>query len=194
MNTESFLLEQKEDKKMGMWFFIAAEVVIFASLFGVYLTLRSHTDGGPSPKEMLELKGVMVSTVLLLSSSFTIYIASHAAEGRQAGKTSVYLVLTLVLAGIFLFMEGKEFLHYYEKGYEMQNSSFLSAFYLLVGTHGAHVAAGFIWMSLLLIHLKTKGTAKQVQSKLAVFSLYWHFVDLVWVLIFTLVYLYGKVG
>ncbi|OIU70437.1 cytochrome c oxidase subunit 3 [Rossellomorea aquimaris] len=194
MNTESFLLEQKEDKKMGMWFFIAAEVVIFASLFGVYLTLRSHTDGGPSPKEMFELNGVMVSTVLLLSSSFTIYIASHAAEGRQASKTSVYLSLTLVLAGIFLFMEGKELLHYYEKGYEMQNSSFLSAFYLLVVTHGAHVAAGCIWMALLLIHLKMKGPGRQVQSKLAVFSLYWHFVDLVWVLIFTLVYLYGKVG
>ncbi|MBH9967267.1 cytochrome c oxidase subunit 3 [[Bacillus] enclensis] len=194
MNTESFLLEQKEDKKMGMWFFIAAEVVIFASLFGVYLTLRSHTDGGPSPNEMLELKGVMVSTVLLLSSSFTIYIASHASEAKQAGKASVFLLLTLVLAGAFLIMEGREFLHYYEKGYEMQNSSFLSAFYLLVGTHGAHVAAGCIWMALLLIHLKLKGQTEQLQSKIAVFSLYWHFVDLVWVLIFTLVYLYGKVG
>ncbi|MEG9298292.1 cytochrome c oxidase subunit 3 [Mangrovibacillus sp. Mu-81] len=194
MNNESFLLEQKEDKKLGMWFFIAAEIVIFASLFGVYLTLRSHTDGGPAPQEMLELKSVMVSTVLLLSSSFTIYISHQAIEGEKTGKTIVFLAMTMVLAGLFLFMEGREFLLYYEKGYEMQNSSFLSAFYLLVGTHGAHVAAGFIWMGLLLIHLKMNGAAKEMQAKLSVFSLYWHFVDLVWVLIFTLVYLYGKVG
>jgi heme/copper-type cytochrome/quinol oxidase subunit 3 len=194
MNNESFLLEQKEDKKLGMWFFIAAEVVIFASLFGVYLTLRSHTDGGPAPREMLELKSVMVSTVLLLSSSFTIYISHQTIEEEKKGKTIVFLAMTMVLAGLFLFMEGREFLLYYEKGYEMQNSSFLSAFYLLVGTHGAHVAAGFIWMGLLLIHLKMNGAAKEMQAKLSVFSLYWHFVDLVWVLIFTLVYLYGKVG
>jgi heme/copper-type cytochrome/quinol oxidase subunit 3 len=194
MNNESFLLEQKEDKKLGMWFFIAAEVVIFASLFGVYLTLRSHTDGGPAPKEIFELKSVMVSTILLLSSSFTIYISHQAIEGKKAGRTIVFLAMTMVLAGLFLFMEGREFLLYYEKGYEMQNSSFLSAFYLLVGTHGAHVAAGFIWMGLLLIHLKMNGAAKEMQAKLSVFSLYWHFVDLVWVLIFTLVYLYGKVG
>jgi heme/copper-type cytochrome/quinol oxidase subunit 3 len=194
MNTESFLLEQKEDKKLGMWFFIAAEVVIFASLFGVYLTLQSHTDGGPAPKEMFELNSVMVSTILLLSSSFTLYICHQASEGRKSGKTIVFLAMTMILAGLFLFMEGREFLLYYDKGYEMQNSSFLSAFYLLVGTHGAHVATGLIWMALLLIHFRRKGMNIETQSKLTVFSLYWHFVDLVWVLIFTLVYLYGKVG
>lgn len=194
MNPYTIQVEQEQDKKLAMWFFIAAEVVIFASLFGVYLTLKSHLSEGPSSEQMLELKSVLVSTVLLLSSSFTIYASLHASENGKEGPPFLLLFLTLLLGGAFLLMESREFIHYYEKGYELTTSPFLSSFYLLVGTHGLHVLAGVIWMTILLIHFRVKGICHETSSRLSVFSLYWHFVDLVWVLIFTLVYLYGKVG
>ncbi|WP_406687894.1 heme-copper oxidase subunit III [Rossellomorea vietnamensis] len=194
MSQHAFEIEQEQDKKLAMWFFIAAEVVIFASLFGVYLTLKSHLSDGPSSEEMLELKSVMVSTVLLLSSSFSIYACVSSSEKGKTKQTLLLLLLTLLLGGIFLIMEAREFFHYYEKGFELDTSPFLSSFYLLVGTHGMHVLAGVIWMGILLIHFGMKGVCRETSSRLSVFSLYWHFVDLVWVLIFTLVYLFGKVG
>ncbi|MGG4168902.1 cytochrome c oxidase subunit 3 [Rossellomorea vietnamensis] len=194
MNQHAFEIEQQQDKKLAMWFFIAAEVVIFASLFGVYLTLKSHLSDGPSSEEMLELKSVVISTVLLLSSSFTIYACVSSSERGNTRQTLLLLLLTLLLGGVFLIMEAREFFHYYEKGFELDTSPFLSSFYLLVGTHGMHVLAGVIWMGILLIHFGVKGVCRETSSRLSVFSLYWHFVDLVWVLIFTLVYLFGKVG
>ncbi|KPL58464.1 cytochrome c oxidase subunit 3 [Rossellomorea vietnamensis] len=194
MNQHTFEFEQEQDKKLAMWFFIAAEVVIFASLFGVFLTLKSHVSDGPSSEQMLELKSVMISTVLLLSSSFTIFACVRWSERGETRKTFLLLLLTLLLGGIFLVMESREFIHYYEKGFELDTSPFLSSFYLLVGTHGLHVLAGVIWMGILLIHFGVKGVCRETSSRLSVFSLYWHFVDLVWVLIFTLVYLFGKVG
>lgn len=194
MNQHAFEIEQQQDKKLAMWFFIAAEVVIFASLFGVYLTLKSHLSDGPSSEEMLELKSVVISTVLLLSSSFTIYGCVSSSEKGKTKQTLLLLLLTLLLGGVFLIMEAREFIHYYEKGFELDTSPFLSSFYLLVGTHGLHVLAGVIWMGILLIHFGVKGVCRETSSRLSVFSLYWHFVDLVWVLIFTLVYLFGKVG
>ncbi|PFG03462.1 cytochrome c oxidase subunit 3 [Bacillus sp. es.034] len=194
MNQHAFEIDQQQDKKLAMWFFIAAEVVIFASLFGVYLTLKSHLSDGPSSEEMLELKSVVISTVLLLSSSFTIYACVSSSEKGKTKQTLLLLLLTLLLGGIFLIMEAREFFHYHEKGFELDTSPFLSSFYLLVGTHGMHVLAGVIWMGILLIHFGVKGVCRETSSRLSVFSLYWHFVDLVWVLIFTLVYLFGKVG
>ena len=194
MSQHAFEIEQEQDKKLAMWFFIAAEVVIFASLFGVYLTLKSHLSDGPSSEEMLELKSVVISTVLLLSSSFTIYACVSSIEKGKTRQTLLLLLLTLLLGGVFLIMEAREFIHYYEKGFELDTSPFLSSFYLLVGTHGMHVLAGVIWMGILLIHVGVKGVCRETSSRLSVFSLYWHFVDLVWVLIFTLVYLFGKVG
>ncbi|WP_201713151.1 cytochrome c oxidase subunit 3 [Rossellomorea arthrocnemi] len=194
MNQHTFVTEQKQDKLLAMWFFIAAEVVIFASLFGVYLTLKSHISDGPSSEQMMELKSVMLSTVLLLSSSFTIYACVKSSEREKTKQTLLLLLVTLLLGGVFLMMESREFIHYYEKGYALDTSPFLSSFYLLVGTHGLHVLTGVLWMGILLIHLVLNGHCRENSSRLAVFSLYWHFVDLVWVLIFTLVYLYGKVG
>ncbi|MDX8344594.1 cytochrome c oxidase subunit 3 [Rossellomorea sp. YZS02] len=194
MTSHVFSMEQEEDKKLAMWFFIAAEVVIFASLFGVYLTLKSHISEGPSSAQMLELKSVTLSTVLLLSSSFTIYSCLQASDSGKMGKTFLLLLLTFLLGGSFLLMESREFIHYYEQGFEVDSSPFLSSFYLLVGTHGLHVFAGVVWIGILLIHFRMKGICRETTSRLSVFSLYWHFVDLVWVLIFTLVYLYGKVG
>jgi heme/copper-type cytochrome/quinol oxidase subunit 3 len=194
MNQHTFEIEQEQDKKLAMWFFIAAEVVIFSSLFGVYLTLKSHLSDGPSSEELLELKSVMLSTVLLLSSSFTIYTSVKSSENGKTRQTLLLLLVTLLLGGAFLMMESREFIHYYEKGYALDTSPFLSSFYLLVGTHGLHVLTGVLWMGILLIHFVVKGVCKDTSPKLSVFSLYWHFVDIVWVLIFTLVYLYGKVG
>ncbi|PFA62843.1 cytochrome o ubiquinol oxidase subunit III [Bacillus sp. AFS015802] len=194
MNQHTFEFEQEQDKKLAMWFFIAAEVVIFASLFGVFLTLRSHVSDGPSSEQMLEVKSVVLSTVLLLSSSFTIYACVHTLERGKTRLTLLLLLMTFLLGGAFLMMESREFLHYYEKGYTLDISPFVSSFYLLVGTHGLHVLAGVIWMGILMIHVALKGVSRENASRLSVFSLYWHFVDLVWVLIFTLVYLYGKVG
>ncbi|RLQ96728.1 cytochrome c oxidase subunit 3 [Falsibacillus albus] len=186
--------EKAKDKLLGMWFLIAAEVVMFGGLFGVYLTLKSHIGDGPPSEALFEIKEVAKSTFVLLSSSFTCALAFHHLKTGQKDKVILLLSITLLLGMIFLGLEIKEFLNYVKKGYRITSSPFLSSFYLLVGTHGSHVLAGCIWMVVLLSHLIKKGLNAYTGSKVHVFSLYWHFVDVVWVFIFTVVYLFGKVG
>ncbi|WP_433744619.1 cytochrome c oxidase subunit 3 [Falsibacillus pallidus] len=186
--------EKAKDKVLAMWFFISAEVVIFGGLFGVYLTLKSHTGSGPSPEGLFELKETAVSTIVLLSSSFTCAMAGYFLQAKNKKNMIFMLLLTLLLGMGFLGLEIKEFLTYVEKGYRITDSSFLASFYLLTGTHGSHVLAGCIWMLLLLFHMVREGLNEDTSLKIKVFSLYWHFVDVVWVFIFTVVYLFGKLS
>lgn len=186
--TESFIQGQSK-KKLAMYFFIYAEIIMFASLFAVYFVMKSHQLNGPSPKELLDVKKIILPTIFLLLSSLTCYLAVQAVKAEETVKTLVYLGGTLLLALGFLGFEVNEFVSNVMDGNTLTKSPYVSSYYLLVGMHGSHVFFGSLWMGLLLFHIKQKKTSWHNKHRLESFSIYWHFVDTVWIFIFILVYL-----
>lgn len=178
---------------LGFWIFLGAEVALFATLFATYLVLFQRTGSGPTASELFEVKDVLIETLLLLTSSFTCGLAIfEMRRGRLAGLLA-WLLVTLLLGAGFIAFEIREFIHYVHEGATMQTSAFLSSFFVLVGTHGAHVSLGIGWMILIIIQLLQRGFTPKTARKVFIVSLYWHFLDVVWIFIFTLVYLLGMV-
>lgn len=183
-----------KNKVLGFWLFLGAETVLFACLFGTYLALRTQTMGGPTGNDLFDLTLVAWATAFLLTSSLTSVIAMHYMNLRKQGHMLFWLIVTVLLGLAFLILEIYEFVHYVHEGHTFMSSAFGSSFYALVGTHGAHVTFGIIWITTLMIQVGRLGITTETAPKLFVSSLYWHFIDVVWVFIFTLVYLLGKVG
>jgi cytochrome c oxidase subunit 3 len=183
-----------KNKVLGFWLFLGAETVLFACLFGTYLALRTQSLDGPTGQELFDLKLVALATALLLTSSLTSVLAMIKMNQRSMRGLMAWMITTLLLGLGFLILEIYEFYHYIHEGHTFMSSAFGSSFYALVGTHGAHVTFGIIWISTLLIQVAKRGINTETAPKLFVSSLYWHFIDVVWVFIFTLVYLLGKVG
>jgi len=183
-----------KNKVLGFWLFLGAETVLFACLFGTYLALRHQTMGGPTGQELFDLKLVALATGILLTSSLTSVLAMHAMNRLKKKTMQFWLGVTVLLGLAFLVLEIYEFIHYVHEGHTFTSSAFGSSFYALVGTHGAHVTFGIFWISTLMIQAAKRGITTEMAPKLFVSSLYWHFIDVVWVFIFTLVYLLGKVG
>nr|WP_275899514.1 cytochrome c oxidase subunit 3 [Bacillus piscicola] len=177
-----------------MWMFVGAETILFLCFFATYLVSSVSTLDGPVPKELLELKSILLPTFLLLSSSWTFYRAEKHFKNDGVRGTMVWLGITLLCALLFLGFEAHEFTSYIGKGYTITTSPFLAAFYVLVGTHGAHVLFGSVWMMLILWHCFRKKTKWTNWKKLQAFAIYWHFVDTVWVFIFIIVYVLGSQG
>ncbi|NNV06305.1 cytochrome aa3 quinol oxidase subunit III [Geobacillus sp. C56-T2] len=178
---------------LGFWIFLGAEVALFATLFATYLVLFQRTGSGPTAGELFEVKDVLIETLLLLTSSFTCGLAIfEMRRGRMSGLIA-WLLVTLLLGVGFITVEIREFIHYVHQGATMQTSAFLSSFFVLVGTHGAHVSLGIAWMVLIIIQLLQRGLTAKTARKVFIVSLYWHFLDVVWIFIFTLVYLLGMV-
>ncbi|BBW98014.1 cytochrome aa3 quinol oxidase subunit III [Geobacillus sp. FSL W8-0032] len=178
---------------LGFWIFLGAEVALFATLFATYLVLFQRTGSGPTAGELFEVKDVLIETLLLLTSSFTCGLAIfEMRRGRMSGLIA-WLLVTLLLGAGFITFELREFIHYVHEGATMQTSAFLSSFFVLVGTHGAHVSLGIAWMILIIIQLLQRGLTAKTARKVFIVSLYWHFLDVVWIFIFTLVYLLGMV-
>ncbi|MGJ3222328.1 cytochrome aa3 quinol oxidase subunit III [Geobacillus thermoleovorans] len=178
---------------LGFWIFLGAEVALFATLFATYLVLFQRTGSGPTAGELFEVKDVLIETLLLLTSSFTCGLAIfEMRRGRMSGLIA-WLLVTLLLGVGFITVEIREFIHYVHEGATMQTSAFLSSFFVLVGTHGAHVSVGIGWMILIIIQLLQRGFTPKTARKVFIVSLYWHFLDVVWIFIFTLVYLLGMV-
>ncbi|KMM38800.1 cytochrome c oxidase subunit 3 [Guptibacillus hwajinpoensis] len=193
-NPERATLEGK-NKFLGFWFFLGGETVLFASLFGVYLGLRNATNGGVTASEMFELPLVFIATMLLLTSSLTSVFATMALKTNQFKRMIGWFVVTGLLGLAFLGLEIYEFTHYvHEYEHTIRSSAWGSAFYTLVGTHGAHVFVGISWLTLLIIRNLKRGMDLYTAPKFYLFALYWHFIDVVWIFIFTVVYLMGKVG
>lgn len=190
---ETSTLEGK-NKVLGVWLFIAAETILFACLFGTYLALRSQTMGGPTTQELFDLNLIAVSTAILLTSSLTSVLAVGQMHKLNKKGTIFWFAVTVLLGLAFLVIEIYEFVHYVSLGHTFTGSAFGSAFYTLVGTHGAHVTFGIVWISTLIYQTYKKGLTTEMGPKLYVASLYWHFIDVIWVFVFTLVYLLGKVG
>lgn len=178
---------------IGFWIFLAAEIALFATLFATYAVLFGRTADAPSPGELFQPGIVLVMTFLLLTSSFTCGVAIHnMREGTVKGLIT-WLIITIVLGLAFLGFEIYEFVHYSHEGATMQSSSYWSAFYVLAGTHGVHVTLGIGWVILLLIQLAQRGLTAVTSQKVFIVSLYWHFLDVIWIFIFTSVYLIGMV-
>ena len=175
----------------GFWIFILSDMVMFSALFAAHAVLRGNTAGGPSGVELFDLRNVFIETMCLLVSSYTCGLGALSAERRQPARFLVFAVLTFVLGAAFLFIEATEFARMVEIGAGPSRSGFLSAFFTLVGMHGAHVASGLIALVYLVAQMITKGLQAAVLRRLLCWSLFWHALDIVWVGVFTLVYLMG---
>ncbi|WP_217585709.1 cytochrome (ubi)quinol oxidase subunit III [Lentibacillus saliphilus] len=191
---EKATLEGK-NKFLGLWFFLGGETVLFASLFGTYIALRNSTAGGPTSQEMFGLELVFIMTILLLTSSLTSVYAMYHMKNQDFKKMQLWLGVTGLLGLSFLGLEIYEFAHYItDYGFTFRSSAFGSAFYTLVGFHGGHVTFGIAWLITIMIRNAKRGLNLYNAPKYYTFSLYWHFIDVIWVFVFTVVYLMGKVA
>ncbi len=190
---EQELKHKNETTIFGFWVYLMTDLLMFAVLFACFAVLRGSTFGGPAESEHYDLTFVLVETLLLLTSSFTVGLAMIEAHKKDLRGVLLLLFITFVLGATFLGMEIYEFSHLINEGYNWQASASLSAFFALVGTHGLHIAAGLFWMILIVIYMLKRGLTDSSVRKLSLFSLFWHFLDIVWIFIFTIVYLMGAV-
>jgi cytochrome c oxidase subunit 3 len=189
---ERATLEGK-NKFIGFWLFLGGETALFATLFGTFLGLRNSTAGGPTSQELIHLDLVAIMTLILLTSSLTSVFAIMAMKSNHYAKMQLWFGITVLLGIAFLGFEIYEFYAYVNEGLGFTTSAFASAFYTLVGFHGAHVLFGILWISILMAQATKKGITLVTAPKFYVAGLYWHFVDVVWVFIFTVVYLMGVI-
>lgn len=182
------------NKVLGFWLFLGGETVLFGTLFSAFLALRDQVLDGPKPNELFELPLVALTTIILLTSSLTSVMATQAMHRHNVKSLIGWLVVTVLLGIAFLVLEVNEFVHYVHEGHGFTTSAFSSSFYTLVGFHGGHVLFGVLWISLIIGQLAKKGLTVVTAPKAYIAGLYWHFIDVVWVFIFTVVYLMGKVG
>jgi cytochrome o ubiquinol oxidase subunit 3 len=182
-----------EEKAFGFWIYLMSDAIIFALLFATYVVMAPSTAGGPTGKDVFSLGRAFAETMLLLCSSITFGFATVAVRlgNQRVGLT--WLAVTFVLGAGFLALEISEFTGMYQQGAGPQRSGFLSAFFTLVGTHGLHVSMGLTWILILSIQVLAKGLSAPVVSRLFRLGLFWHFLDIVWVGIFSVVYLPGMV-
>lgn len=180
-----------ERKTIGFWIYLMTDCLLFASLFATFVVLQSGTAGGPSGAAIFDLNFVLAETLLLLTSSFTAGLAVIAAGRGYKIQTLVWLSITFALGTTFLVMELTEFTHLIAEGYGPSHSAFLSAFFTLVATHGLHITVGLLWLGVLILRLWRFKFKKTDINRLGLWSLFWHFLDVVWIFIFSIVYLIG---
>lgn len=173
----------------GFWTYLMSDCVLFAILFATYAVLHTNTFGGPSGRELFDPFYVLGETLILLTSSFTCGLAVLAAHRNSKKQVIVWLIVTFILGLSFLGMEINEFSNLAEEGNSWTRSAFLSSFFTLVGTHGMHITVASVWMLVMLGLVVARGITSSTYRRLKCFSLFWHFLDLVWIFIFTLVYL-----
>jgi cytochrome o ubiquinol oxidase subunit 3 len=181
------------NQAFGFWIYLMTDLVLFASIFATYAVVSRNYAGGPTGKELFDLRYLFVETMLLLFSSATYGLAVLALHSDRKGWVLVWLVVTFLLGFGFICMEVNEFYNMILDGNGPQRSAFLSAFFTLVGTHGAHVTFGLIWMAVMMGQVIIKGLTTPVQSRLMRLSMFWHFLDIVWIGVFTIVYLMGVI-
>ncbi len=185
--------DQEESIKItGFWLFIVTDVLIFASLFATYAVFVNRIASGPTPAQVFQLNTALIETLILLTSSFTIGIGIWAMRQNRQRMVLGWLALTAALGIAFVAIELVEFAGDVAVGWGWHTSAFLSSFFLLVAAHGTHVTIGIIWAVALLFQLRKRGLTTVTRRKLYTFSLYWHFLDIMWVFIFTVVYLGGR--
>jgi len=174
---------------LGFWIYLMSDCLIFACLFATYGVLGTSYAGGPTPNELFDLKLVAVNTAMLLFSSITYGFAMLEAQRKRVGGTQLWLVITALFGMAFVGIELWEFAHMIHEGATPQRSAFLSSFFALVATHGLHVSFGIVWIFVLMVQVGKRGLAPANHRRLACLSLFWHFLDVIWIGVFTFVYL-----
>lgn len=180
-----------ERKSFGFWVYIMTDCVLFATLFAVFAVLRTATADGPSGAEIFNLQFVLVETMLLLASSFTAGLAVLGAERGYKKQVIIWLIITFLLGAGFLAMELYEFNELIHEDHGWQQSAFLSSFFVLVATHGLHIAVGLIWLVVVAFRLLQRKFKETDVRRLSLWGLFWHFLDVIWIFIFSFVYLIG---
>jgi cytochrome o ubiquinol oxidase subunit III len=176
----------------GFWIFILSDMVMFSALFATYAVLLGQTAGGPGGRELFDLRNVAIETGLLLASSFTCGLASIAADTRHATWFQLAMAVTCAFGLGFLLLEVQEFASLAVRGAGPTRSAFLSAFFTLVGCHGLHVSAGILWLLTMMAQVFAKGFRADIQRRILCFALFWHALDIIWIAVFTVVYLIGS--
>jgi cytochrome o ubiquinol oxidase subunit 3 len=175
----------------GFWLFVLSDMVLFSALFATYATLVHATDGGPTTSQLFDRTTAAIETIALLLSSFVCGLAIIAAKRANMVWTQAWLFLTGLLGFVFLVIELREFADMIAIGAGPQRSAFLSSFFTLVGCHGAHVTAGLMWIGTMMAQIWAKGFQPHIIRRLLTLSIFWHALDIIWVAIFTIVYLIG---
>lgn len=192
--SQAELERRAEDKTLfGFWVYLMTDCVLFGTLFATFAVLRHNTYGGASGEDLFSLPFVLKETLILLTSSFLCGLGIVSARRGYKNLVYFYFGLTFLLGALFLYLELHEFSNLYSEGNSWRRSAFLSSFFTLVGTHGAHITAGLIWMASLLARIRYTGLSASNIKRLTLLSLFWHFLDIVWIFIFTVVYLLGFV-
>jgi cytochrome o ubiquinol oxidase subunit 3 len=189
--THDHAAAQESKKILGFWIFLVTDCLLFASIFATYVLLKTHTDGGPTAKELFSIPAFMTETVILLTSSFTSGLAALSMQSGNKKNLISWLVVTALLGAAFVGLEINEFAHMASDGATISRSAFLTAFFTLVGTHGCHVTFGIFWMIGLMMQLSKRGINTMSRRKVFIFSIYWHFLDVIWIFLFSVVYLMG---
>lgn len=178
---------------LGFWMYLMTDCLVFATLFATYAVLHQSTFGGPNSKQLFSLTTAFTETLILLFSSVTCGFAMLAATRSKVTQVLAWLALSLLLGLSFIGLELAEFTHLVREGHNWTKSAFLSAFFTLVGTHGLHVTIGLLWMVVMLAQIFSMGITVATFRRLVVFNLFWHFLDVIWIFIFTFVYLMGVI-
>jgi len=185
---------EADDRVMfGFWVYLMTDLLMFAVLFAVYAVLHGNTVGGPTGSELFSLPLALAETLILLTSSFTCGIGMIAARRGNKNQVLAWFGLTFFLGLAFLSLELYEFAEFISEGHTFSSNAFLSSFFGLVGTHGLHIISGLFWILVTLIFVLVRGLNRHLVRKLALLSLFWHFLDIVWIFIFTIVYLMAYV-
>jgi cytochrome o ubiquinol oxidase subunit 3 len=181
--------EANDRALFGFWVYLMTDLLMFAVLFAVYSVLHRNTIGGEPGHELFSLPLALSETLLLLTSSFTVGIAMIAARRGDKTQTLMWFGITFALGLVFLGLELWEFATLIGEGQTMQLNAFLSSFYVLLGTHGLHITFGLLWMGVTMVYIMKRGLNSNMVRKLTMLSLFWHFLDIVWIFIFTIVYM-----
>jgi cytochrome o ubiquinol oxidase subunit 3 len=175
----------------GFWIFLISDIIMFAAFFATYAVLTDATAGGPSGRDLFDLPMVAIETACLLTSTLFCGLAGIGAQARRNGLFYASMAVTFVLGAAFLAIELNEFAGIIAKGAGPQRSAFLSAFFALIGCHGLHVTAGLMWLLTMMAQVYAKGYRPDILRRMLCFSLFWHTLDIIWVALFSLVYLVG---
>lgn len=177
-----------DPKIFGFWIYLMTDLIIFAVLFACFIVLRGNTFNGPTPRELYYFPSVLAETFILLASSFTCSLGMLAVNQQQKKWAIIWFMVTFVLGIAFLFIEVFEFIEFVNKGASWQRSAFLSSFFSLVGMHGFHIFIGLLWMLIMVFRILLKPLNAHGVSRVFRMALFWHFLDFVWIFIFTVVY------
>jgi cytochrome o ubiquinol oxidase subunit III len=176
---------------LGFWIYLMTDCILFATFFITYAVLRNNTFGGVTAQELFTLKIPFIETMLLLLSSLTCGLALLEASKNRTKLVKIYLFFTAILGISFLVAEITEFTHFIGEGHSFTTSAFLSSYFGLVGAHGLHIIAGLLWLLVLFFQLIFLGLTVDTYRRLLLFNMFWHFLDVIWIFIFTFVYLGG---